>query len=444
MRRFFSVGPLLALAALTAGLLAPVATGQKLVHPSYRLTAANCSQPVGTDFQPGDPEPTVPIWCTTTPSAPQQTGSSDGFGGWIDKFENTISGNQPAHLSDGEIGYHVYNVAPGTTSQAQHWEANGYFMADLARLGGEQGTDLSPMQSFTFQNRKLVIEGDVAAATPGFSDPNGADEVWPEIDFSTSPTPNESQTNDGLYLYGYFKGAWASGCRLQAKRSETCAVQADHDLASTTGDQPPCWSAPPARVMELSGFQYCGQHSGFDVAFGSPQNAWRQCPSGTVDPCLDRFRIEWTQSSITLYVNGILFGQDTNWPAASQLPESVVNGSTPIYAHFGEFGDFSSSSVYRFHWGRIAVNPHNADGTPAGPSATCQFLGNCGGGPTPTPSGTPTPTPTPTSTPTPTPSASPTPTPAPTPFACNLRYGGVGHAGHCLQQADGSIRFTTP
>jgi Fibronectin type III domain len=85
---------------------------------------------------------------------------------------------------------------------------------------------------------------------------------------------------------------------------------------------------------------------------------------------------------MTLYVNGIKFGEDSGWPAYAQLPDAVVNGSTPIYAHFGEFGDFTDSNVYRFHWGRVAVNPHNSDGTPAGLSASPSFPSSIPGAPT--------------------------------------------------------------
>lgn len=394
-------------------------------HPSTHLVATvnlDCNlQPLGTiTTQPNDPEPTIPIWCLDSNSlvTPQATGALDGFGGWIDKFNNTISGAQPAHLNDGEIGYHTYENITGS-NQSQHWEANGYFVADMTKGGSENGTDLSPIQSFSFQNGKLILEADVAASEPGFSDSNNGDVVWPEIDWSTIPTPHADSTNDGLYLYGYFRGGYSAGCRLQAHRSLTCSVQADHDLTSTTNDQAPCYSSSPARVMEISGFQSCGSvHAGFSVDFGAAANAWRVCSPGAVDACLDRFRLEWSQNGLVAYLNGIKFAEDSNWPAQALFPDTIVNGSTPIYAHFGEFGDFSSSDVYRFHWGRVAVNPHNPDGTIAGPSASPTF-------------GSVIPTPTP----------SPTPTPAPTPFSCNLHYSGTGHAGTCLRQANGTILF---
>ncbi len=263
--------------------------------------------------------------------------------------------------------------------------------------------------------------------------------VWGEVVWSASQALDSSNTDDALYSYGYHRGFWTAGCRIQAHRSLTCAVEADHDLSSTTGDQFPCFSVPPARVMELSGHQQCGTtHSGFAVDFGAPSAAWRTCPPPPlgpdgkplpdkyqVDPCLDRFRFEWSQAGLVAYVNGIKFAEDSGWPSYAQLPASIADGSTPVYMHMADWGDFSSSDTYRFHWGRSAANPHDAAGNLLAPSASPTF------GTQPRPSPTPSPTP----------SASPTPTPSPTPFACNLRYGGVGHPGTCVRQPDGSIVF---
>jgi hypothetical protein len=394
-----------------------------------RLNIQCNTQPLGTIIaQTDDPEPTIPVWCLDNLISPQKTGNLDGFGGWIDLFNNNISGNNPAHINDNEIGYHTYEdiSAGGGQAISQHWEANNYFVADLNKGALDNGTDLSPAQSFAFQNGKLVLEGDIAASEPGFADASGADNAWAEIDWSTRPNPDASTINDNLYLYGYFRGAYSAGCRLQAHRSLTCAVEADHDLASVTGDQAPCYSVSPARVIEMSGHQQCGSiHSGFSVDFGAPSDAWRICPQGTVDPCLDRFRLEWSQNGFVAYVNGIKFAEDSNWPTQALFPSSITNGSTPIYAHFGEFGDFTDNNVYRFHWGRIAVNPHNSNGSLMTPSASPTF-----GATPPTPS--------------PTPSISPTPILSPSPFACKLTFNNQTLKGHCLRQTDGSIRFTQP
>lgn len=384
-----------------------------------RVSADACtSAPVGTANLAGDPEPTAAIWCSPVTATASLTGASDGFGGWVDSFENGVSGTAPANIPD---AYTLQDSisAGGGTSRSQHWTMNDYWGSDIQKSANFNGSDLSPNQTVRFEGGKLVLEADVAAAEPGFADANGGDVVWTEMVWSTQQALNSAATNDALYSYGYHRGFWTAGCRLQATRSLTCAVEADHDLASTTNDQFPCFSVPPARVMELSGHQQCGSvHGGFSVDFGAPAAAWRTCPAGTVDPCLDRVRLEWSQAGLVAYVNGIEFARDTGWPAASQLPASIVNGSTPVFAHFADWGDFTGG-VYRFHWARIAAQPHNPDGSLMAPSASPTF----GTSPSPTP--------------TPTPTASPTPST----FACNLRYGGSGHPGTCVRNADGTVLF---
>lgn len=443
---------------IAAILLPPLVQAAPNLTGLLPVAAVGCgTAPIGTANLPDDPEPTVPAWCLSAPlgSAPQ-SGGSDGHGGWIDSFSPGVNGSTPAHLgiacpttaqcSSIENGYTLQdNISAGGTTTSQHFIANDYFEVDLAKQSNFNGADLSPNQTVHFENGKMVLEADVAASEPGFADSNGADEVWPEVVWSTSQALNSDDTNDALYSYGYHKGFWTAGCRIQAHRSLTCAVEADHVLSSTTGDQFPCFSVAPSRVMEISGHQQCGTvHSGFSVDFGAPSNAWRICPAGTVDPCLDRFRFEWSKAGLVAYVNGIKFAEDSGWPAESQLPDSIVDGSTPIFAHYADWGDFSGG-VYRFHWRRIAAQPHNPDGSLMGPSASPTF-GQTPPSPTPSPSpsATPTASPSPSSSPSPTPSPSPTSTPAPTPFACNLRYGGSGHAGTCVRQSDGSIRFTQP
>jgi hypothetical protein len=152
-------------------------------------------------------------------------------------------------------------------------------------------------------------------------------------------------------------------------------MEADHALSTTTNDKPPCFSAPATRVFELSGFQACGAtHSGFATDFGASKTAWRQCQTNQMDIfCRDRFRLEWSQDGFVAYVNGIEYARDTGWPGYAQIPASIVSGQTPVYAYFGEWGDFSDANVYRFHWGRLAVNPHDASGGLLAPSAAPSY-----------------------------------------------------------------------
>jgi hypothetical protein len=359
-------------AAILVTLLIP-AVGMVVVLTSAQ--AYTCSTvPIGQANPSAEPEPMQPIWCAGGLATEPTTRTLDSFGGWTDTFQTNV---QMGHLNNGDMGYRVFNslTSGGTTDPGQvqslHFVNNNHWMVDMSHNNG--GAAISPAQSFRFQNGKLVIEGDVAAGIPGYFD-SGGDIVWPEIMWSTAPAPT-GHVVDGLYLYGQFGGAWASGCRLNGERNMICSLESSATLSSTTNDTFPCFSVDPSRVFEISGFEQCGStHYGGAVDFGAPKTAFRACLNNQMDMfCRDRFRLEWTQSGFTAYVNGILFFQDSGWPGYAQIPTSIVNGSTPIYAYFGEWGDFSDSNVYRFHWGRIAVNPHDSSGNLLGPSASPSY-----------------------------------------------------------------------
>jgi len=325
--------------------------------------------PVGQANPSAEVEPMQPVWCLGTMATEPTTRQLDTWGGWQDAFQTNV---QNGHLNNGDMGYRVFDgLSNGDTIKARHFVNNNHWMLDMSHDNG--GAALSPNQAFHFQNGKLVIEGDVAAGIPGYFSSQG-DIVWPEIDWSTSPTPT-AKVADGLYLYGHFGGQWAAGCRLNGGRNLICAMEADHPLSTTTGDKPPCFSAPDARVFELSGFQACGAtHAGFATDFGAPKNAWRQCQANQMDMyCRDRFRLEWSRDGFVAYVNGIEYARDTGWPGYAQIPEDIASGKVPVYAFFGEWGDFSDANVYRFHWGRIAVNPHDATGNLLAPSAAPSY-----------------------------------------------------------------------
>jgi hypothetical protein len=89
--------------------------------------------------------------------------------------------------------------------------------------------------------------------------------------------------------------------------------------------------------------------------------------------CKDRIRMELTKSSLTLYVNGHLYFEDGDWPAERQLPDSMVNGGQ-VYTYFSDWRARPTAQVYRFHWGHLAVNPHDpATGEITDPSASPFF-----------------------------------------------------------------------
>ncbi|HSR22412.1 MAG TPA: hypothetical protein VLW53_02595 [Candidatus Eisenbacteria bacterium] len=331
-------------------------------------------------------EPMQPAWCLGAMAAEPTTRQLDPWGGWQDSFQTNV---QAGHLNDGDMGYRVFDgLSNGGEVRTRHFVNDNHWMVDMSRNNG--GAAISPNRAFHFQNGRLVLEADVAAGVPGYFSSQG-DIVWPEVVWSTSPTPT-ARIEDGLYLYGHFGGQWAGGCRLDGERNLICALEADHPVP-TDDDRAPCFSQGEARVLELSAFEACGgAHSGFAVDFGAPGNAWRRCQPNQSDLfCRDRFRFEWSQSGFVAYVNGVEFARDQGWPGYAQIPAGIVSGRRAVYAFFGEWGDFTDSGVYRFHWGRLAVNPHDASGSPLAPSAAASY---CPGQPQDTcPTGTQAPAP---------------------------------------------------
>jgi hypothetical protein len=165
------------------------------------------------------------------------------------------------------------------------------------------------------------------------------------------------------------------------------------------------------------------------------RDVWRQCASNELDlHCRDRFRMEITKDSIHLFVNGFpammidgLFAQNPDTGADNRIPDSwFQQGVRPYYTSWINGGQHTPT---RWHWDRIAVNPHDASGNFAAPSAAPSFclglLNNTcpdpdipgGGGQQIPPPNTATPTRTPTVQPgsTATPTLTPTPTPTATP-----------------------------
>jgi hypothetical protein len=327
--------------------------------------------PTGQSNPPGsESEPMAPIWCFTLAAqgAPTRiTGAND----WVDTFQGVT---QMGQFNDGDLDYRVFDsVQNGGTAKTLHFTNNNHWMDDNA--GGFQGgTMLRPNRSFRFENGKLVVEADVAAGISGYRD--GGDVAWPEIDISTADTPNGHSITDGLYAYGRFGGFDTFGCRLHAAPALICAYEAARGGA-TGLDQPPCFEFSPARLIEISGFENCGNvHFGGDPGFGAPAGYFRTCSSPSQVPdmmCRDRFRLELSQDGLVAYVNGQRYFEDTGWPTRNQLPAGIANGSTPVYVYMSDWEDRPNQPAYRFHWQRIAVNSHNADGTSMGPSAAPSF-----------------------------------------------------------------------
>jgi hypothetical protein len=146
--------------------------------------------------------------------------------------------------------------------------------------------------------------------------------------------------------------------------------------------------------MEISDFEVCGTTHVGGARHGDNVQFWRRCDPNQMDMyCKDRIRLELTRSSLTMYVNGHLYFQDAGWPADRQLPDAMVDGGQ-VYVYFSDWRARPTAPAYRFHWGRLAVNPHDENGNLAPPSAspffclgmpqnTCdlsRFMGGAGAG----------------------------------------------------------------
>jgi hypothetical protein len=260
-------------------------------------------------------------------------------------------------LNDGQMGYRVFDRAGESPGRSQHWINQNHWMVD-AKDGFTGGASIRPDRSFKFENGKFVVEGDFAAAIPEY----GAD-TWGEITITSAPAPT-GVIADNLYAYGQFGGHWAVGCRLQSDRVPVCAIEGASANSPKTSA---CFSVPGEyRVAEMSFFQKCGTSTMGGEPGGNLGTYWRECVREGMDmDCRDRFRLEVTKSSLTLYVNGFKYFEDANWPAAHQLPDSFINGD--IYVYQSNWQNRAGSHAYRYHWDRFAVNP------PTGPTASESF-----------------------------------------------------------------------
>jgi hypothetical protein len=393
-------------------------------------------------------EPEFSIWCYQQPAAIPAT-RINGGNDWVDTFDN----NAPSitQFNDRDMAYRVFDVFYGPRSSF----ARGYFvnvnhwMIDLAdvstnRLSG--GVLVSPDRQFFFENGKLVVEGDAAAGSDGMG---GANRFY-EIDVSPAAAPTGFGV-DALYGYGSFGGIGALGCRLERNDQGGNFVCAMYDNSGRATDGR-CTLPTPCALPDRSGRVWETQGVGTartaaSVVGGYPQwpipgtnmrlsDVWRQCATNELDlHCRDRFRMEITKDSIHLFVNGFpammidgLFAVNPDSGADNRIPDSwFQQGVRPYYTSWINGGQHTPT---RWHWDRLAVNPHDASGRPAPLSAAPSFcLGlpentcpdpNPGGGGTnqQPPTSTPTPTATQragaTSTPTPTPRAASTSTPTPT------------------------------
>jgi hypothetical protein len=310
-------------------------------------------------------EPLGSIWCFELNDAPAGLTSVEGANSWVDEFD--VGDHVMMRFDDGDLGYRIFNEAGHDPGRAQHFLNQNHWMVD-AKGAFSGGAMMRPDRSFRFVDGKFVVEADVAAAIPEYGD---SGDTWVELTITTAPAPTTIDPfPDALYAYGQFPGHQSVGCRLQSSRVPVCAVYGPN------GNTPPgdglCQEMDGWRVLEISFWQHCGQsYGGGPFSDDDLQHFWRECERGGMDmACRDRFRMEITKDSLSLYVNGKLYFQDSDWPASHQLDDSLVNGDVYVYQsnwqvrNGDSHSDPNDGATYRYHWDRFAINPDTAP-TPA-------------------------------------------------------------------------------
>lgn len=312
--------------------------------------------PIGQANPSAEYEPMGSIWCFPLSAMPttRVTGAND----WVDNFDTNI---QMGALENGDMDYRIFNNETGDP-KSKHWINANHWMVDIQFNQGSgtaiSGSMMRPNKAFKFENGKLVVEGDIAAIVPDVS--NAAD-AWPEITWSTLPQPS-SNGFGSFYQYGQFNGGWSGGCRLGGDGNIICAEmypQANIPAAA----QGKCQSvADEHRMLEIAYWITCGSTNYYlyDAQNAAANTPKRTCKSNQMDIyCRDRYRIEFSKAGMVVYSNGVRVFEDSNWPASQQIPDDIVNGTTPVYVYFGQRAVTSNRNVFRFHWDRIAVNPHD-------------------------------------------------------------------------------------
>lgn len=290
--------------------------------------------------------PAVPIWCLPAGANGPAT-FVEGDNAWVDDFEHGLS-NAPMGM-----GYREFPL--GGTTTWQHFRHANHWMQDVKPTAGG-GIALRPDRTFEFEDGKLVVETDFAAGLQTY----GGD-AWGEIVITTGPEPNTLRRGT-LYAYDYFGGHWTLGCRLQTDRHTICSLFNDTKLGLGEG----------GREWEMSFFQHVGTHVEGGGPWGEGDRAFRVCEGNDPDiNCRDRFRLELTANSLTIYVNDYKYFEQSGIP---QLPAALTQG--PLYVYFAGviWRSLPGDETLRFHWDRVSVNPGSAptQPPPPPPPAVCR------------------------------------------------------------------------
>lgn len=321
-------------------------SAQESVAPSEEMNSAECWDGViaGASLaaQPG------PVFCTLTTQARDTAQILPER--WIDTFDHGLKFADFNHTN-----YLTFDAVDGVYDSV-HWRHADHWMVDIASSSPDNwalatgGSMMRPDRQFWKTDGKIVVEADFAAGHQDYRSLNG----WGEFVITTGAAPSTYRTG-GFYAYDMFPGHYTLGCRLQADRHVICALMGDGELGSAGG----------GRIWEASFFQPQGIDNYGGYPTGEADAYWRIC-SAENDPdslCRDRFRMELTEDSLTLYVNGYRYFAQEGLPP---LPAELFHDS--FYVYFASMVGQTHERVMRFHWDRLAINP------PTGPSAAANFV----------------------------------------------------------------------
>jgi hypothetical protein len=333
--------------------------------PYPKLTAPACTPaavPAGQAHPAGEPEPMRPIWCYRLAVMPVTRVSEPN--GWLDEFNAGIS---MGRLTDGDMDYRLFDVEHEGTRRAGVFVNNNHWMVDTA-AGTHGGVLLRPNRAFRFEKGRMIVEADVAAGVPEYSDSASA-----EIVVTTAPAPT-GKVVDPQYGYGTFGGHWTFGCRFQPDRQVTCAL---FNPSGSPGD-PRVFGNELGRVWQMLPFQHVGRVVDVRPVGAESAPSFRRCGVNQMDlHCRDRFRLELARDSVRILVNGRPYFEQSAIDPAYQLPDEFLNAEQ--YVYFSSWVNRPLESTYRFHWDRLAINPRDASGHELPASAAPSFgMDSCG------------------------------------------------------------------
>jgi hypothetical protein len=334
------------LVALATGSIVVGCTSSNNEASEATVTPPATAHPAPTTTPPGDCEPASrplgalptqppPIFCSIANHGPGT--EIVGANSWVDDFDHGLS-----FADFTGTGYRIFENG-GFVGETRHWRHADHWMVDVAAppdhpLGWNEGMAMMrPDRSFRFEDGMLVVEAVVAAGVEEYGGP-----VWPEILVSTGAAPHYEM--HGNYGYEKFPEDWTLGCRLQSSGWPICALKSNDGDTQT--------NRYSNRVYEISPGLESGSTSYYQPwdAGGAP-NPHRFCAATDPDMhCRDLFRLELSDSSLTLFVNDVKYFEQTGLPPFPVADED-------LYVYFPSVVVGMQAEAARFHWDRVAINP---------------------------------------------------------------------------------------